>query len=52
MDERVVAARFLRGQVLPDVEALHFAGDVHRKVRRVEARDPRDAGMAGEDVRP
>ena len=50
--ERVVAAGFLGGQVLADVEFLHLAGDVHRKVRRVEARDPGDAGTARDDVRP
>ena len=52
VDERVVAARFLAGQVLRDVEALHLAGDLRRKRRRVEARDPRDPRAPGEDARP
>ena len=43
MDERVVAPRFLAGEVLRDVEALHLAGDLRRERRRVETRDPGDA---------
>ena len=52
MDEGVVAARLLAGQMLRDVEALHLAGNLRGKRVRVEARDARDAGAAGEDVLP
>src|SRR4030095_9936066 len=50
MDERIVAARFLRRQILAHIEILHFAGDMYGEVARVEARDPGDAGMAREDA--
>ena len=43
VDERVVAARFLRRKILRDVEVLDLAGDPRRERRRVEARDRRDA---------
>src|SRR6185312_1216902 len=33
-------------------EVLDLAGDLRRKVRGIEARDPRDARLAGEDRGP
>ncbi len=52
MDERIHVARFLRRDVLLDVEALDLAGDATGQRRRVEARDRVDARPAGEDVGP
>ena len=52
MDEAVHAARLLRREVLRDVEVLHLAGDLAGERLGSKRRDARDAGLAGENVRP
>jgi hypothetical protein len=44
--------RFFRRHVRRDVETLHFARDLAREARRIEAGDAGDAGLAGEGVVP
>src|SRR5690606_29086302 len=52
MDERIHAARFLRGDVLLDVEVANLAGKPGREVAGIEMRDRPNAALAGPDVRP
>jgi hypothetical protein len=42
----------LDGQHFADVEAFDFAGDLRCERSGIEAGDPRDAGLARDDVGP
>ena len=52
MDERVHMARFLGGNVVLDVEALHLAREARGEGRCVELRDGGDAGLARDQIGP
>ena len=52
MDEGIHVARFLRGQVFLDIEALHLAREAGRIVRCVELGDVGDAGSTGDQIGP
>ena len=56
MNERIHMARLFGGNVLLQIETLHFAGDMagNRPVRRfrVKARDAGDTGLARQCIGP
>src|SRR5205807_5033541 len=52
MDEGVVAARVLAGEILGDVEVLDLTGDTRRKRGGVEARNDGNARARGKYIRP
>ena len=52
LGEQIVAPRLLAVDVLQRVEPLHLAGEAHRQLLRIELRDRRRAGCAGEQRGP
>ena len=52
MDERIHVARFLAGDVVLDIEALHLAGETRGERRCIELRDIGNTRLAGDQSGP